>query len=57
MTFGRKVDIMAQKIPTSSVARPSKIYPKVGFLIRKYTIWQPCSSIGGKPQPKELMRF
>jgi hypothetical protein len=27
------VDKMAIKIPTSSLARPSKIYPKLGFLV------------------------
>jgi hypothetical protein len=29
--FGRKRDKMAIKIPTSSIARPSKIYPKWDF--------------------------
>jgi hypothetical protein len=30
---GRKIDKMAQKIPTSSIARHSKIYPLFRFLV------------------------
>jgi hypothetical protein len=29
--FVRKIDKMAIKIPTSSIARPSKIYPNLDF--------------------------
>jgi hypothetical protein len=29
--FGSKIDKMALKIPTSSIARPSKIYPNFDF--------------------------
>jgi hypothetical protein len=31
-----------QTVPTMSIPRPPKIYPNRGFLVWKYTIWQPC---------------
>jgi hypothetical protein len=31
MPFGRKIDKMAIKIPTTSIARPHKIYPNCNF--------------------------
>jgi hypothetical protein len=40
--YSRKLDKMAIKIPTSSAARPSKVYPKWDFWFEKYAIWQPC---------------
>jgi hypothetical protein len=33
--FGRKIDKMAIKIPTSFIARPSKIYPNWDFWFEK----------------------
>jgi hypothetical protein len=42
---GYKLYIMAKRsfnIPNVSIPRPSKIcIPKLGFLVYKYTIWQP----------------
>jgi hypothetical protein len=37
---GRKIDQLAKNMQTSSIARPSKIYPNWDFLVRKYAIWQ-----------------
>jgi hypothetical protein len=36
---------LPKTIPTFSIPRPSKIYPNFGFLVWKYTIWQPCPAI------------
>jgi hypothetical protein len=33
---------MALKMHTSSIARPSKIYPNLEFWFEKYTTWQHC---------------
>jgi hypothetical protein len=40
---GRKIDQIDTNIPTSSITRPSKIYPNWDFRFEKVgTIWQPC---------------
>jgi hypothetical protein len=40
MSNGRKIDQSPKNIPTSPIARPSKIYPNQDFRFEKNAIWQ-----------------
>jgi hypothetical protein len=44
-----KIDHMVIKY--TKIARPSKNLPKFGFLVRKQTIWQPCTGAGRLEEP------